>query len=150
MLKIYVAGILIVVAIVAIYWFGVRESQEVIETEQQEVVGDEAPAPVMKLATMVTSTDDGYSHKEVSITKGNTVIFKNDSSRAVWTASAMHPTHLVYPGTDIKDCNTEKVMFDACVGIEPGEEWEFQFNEVGEWGYHDHLRPSNYGKVIVE
>ena len=111
--------------------------------------------PMMEEPTFLTVvySDEGYSPKELRIKKGEIVTFKNESSQPMWTASAIHPSHTVYPGTDIKNCQnamTVDVMFDSCDGISMGSVWKFQFNEVGEWGYHDHLRASHWGKVIVE
>jgi hypothetical protein len=59
----------------------------------------------------------------------------------------------VYPKTDIKNCGDDtmmRMMFDACAGTSAGSSWMFQFNETGSWGYHNHLRPNHWGKVIVE
>lgn len=96
--------------------------------------------------------DGGYSPGELKIKKGEAVTFKNESSQPMWTASAIHPTHGVYPGTSIAKCSSVPMgeMFDSCAGTSVGSTWMFQFNEAGEWGYHNHLRPNHWGKVIVE
>ena len=101
---------------------------------------------------MVVYTDEGYSPKELTIKKGDIVTFKNKSSTPMWTASVIHPIHEVYPGTSIQKCfNSQNgAMFDACVGTAIGENWKFQFNEVGEWGYHNHAGVNHTGKIIVE
>lgn len=103
-------------------------------------------------ATIITYTDSGFSPASITIKKGETVTFKNKSSRSFWPASAMHPTHTVYPGSDIKKCGTsdEPNIFDACHGIEQGAEWSFRFNNVGTWNYHDHLNASKYGSIVVQ
>ncbi len=102
--------------------------------------------------TEVIYTDSGFSPKEITVAKGATVVFKNESSSDFWPASAMHPTHTVYPGSDIKKCGTseEVNIFDACKGIAPGGSYSFIFNQVGKWDYHDHLRASNFGSIVVE
>tara|TARA_Y100000310_G_scaffold314332_1_gene363586 strand:+ start:451 stop:915 length:465 start_codon:yes stop_codon:yes gene_type:complete len=154
MTKIYIGGAFIILAIGAIYWFsstGTNEPEAVVQTEQQEEnTGNDVRPEGVKIARLVTITDEGYSPKELSLVAGEIVVFKNDSSRPVWTASAVHPTHTVYPESDIRDCNSDKVMFDSCSGVDPEGMWEFQFNEVGEWGYHNHLNPSNTGKITVQ
>jgi plastocyanin len=101
---------------------------------------------------MVLYSDEGYSPKELKIKKGETVTFQNESSQPMWTASAIHPNHTVYPGTDIKNCGSAPMgmMFDSCVGTSMGSSWMFQFSEAGSWGYHNHLRPTHTGKIIVE
>lgn len=100
----------------------------------------------------VTYTDSGYSPREVIILQGGTVTFENQSSRDMWPATAIHPTHTIYPGSHILKCKTAQQprMFDACQGIAQGESWSFIFQEVGNWGYHDHRNPSATGKIVVE
>src|SRR3989344_3681257 len=51
-------------------------------------------------------TDSGYTPNTITIKKGETVVWKNESSNSMWTASAMHPLHRVYPVTDISVCGT--------------------------------------------
>ncbi|MDA1337685.1 MAG: hypothetical protein O3C23_02925 [bacterium] len=100
----------------------------------------------------VTYTDSGYVPKEVTILQGTKVIFKNESSRFMWPATAIHPTHTIYPGSDILKCGTsiETQIFDACQPIGEGENWSFVFGEVGSWRYHDHLQVVHSGKITVE
>lgn len=85
----------------------------------------------------VEAGDGGFSPKEIKVKKGGEVVWVNKSSRAVWPASAIHPTHLIYPG------------FDAKKEINPGESYSFKFEKVGSWKYHDHLNPSSFGTVNV-
>ena len=102
---------------------------------------------------VVTYTDSGYSPKELTVKKGDIVTFTNMSSMPMWTASAIHPTHTVYSGTDIKNCGNPgmmDMMFDSCVSTPAGSSWTFQFNEAGPWGYHNHMQASHWGKVIVQ
>lgn len=103
-----------------------------------------ATTPVAKTVT-VTFSDAGYSPSGVTIKKGDSVMFKNGSATETWPASAMHPTHAVYPTTGGCIGST----FDACRGLAAGESWSFQFNEVGKWNYHDHLNPTKFGSVTV-
>ena len=108
--------------------------------------------PVVTGGNVVTLTDGGYVPSTLTIKKGDTVTFKNESSVAMWTASAMHPAHTGYSGTSLSEhCpDAANTSFDACRGYQPGESWSFTFNKVGSWGYHNHLSPSQWGKVIVE
>lgn len=99
------------------------------------------PAPVA-----VVYTDSGYAPVAVEIKVGDTVAFQNKSSQAMWTASAMHPTHAVYPVTG--GCIGS--AFDACKGVQPGDSWSFKFDVAGSWEYHDHLNPKYFGTVVVK
>lgn len=97
-------------------------------------------------------TNNGFVPKEIEITKGTKVTWVNESSNPSWPASAVHPTHRVYPGSGIEKCGTseEKNIFDACRNLKPGEKWSFTFNKVGEWYYHDHSNPSFTGEITVK
>ena len=100
----------------------------------------------------ITYTDQGYSPASINIKKGDTVVWKNQSSKDMWPASALHPTHTVYPGSGISKCNTaeQSAIFDACAPISPGSSWSFKFLQVGSWKFHDHLSTTNFGTVNVE
>ena len=69
-----------------------------------------------------------------------------------WPASALHPTHTVYPGSDIQKCGTSEgdKIFDSCTGLNKGESFSFTFNEKGDWRYHDHLNPNLNGVITVQ
>ncbi|MFH1769619.1 MAG: hypothetical protein ABH833_03055 [Parcubacteria group bacterium] len=102
----------------------------------------------------VKYTDIGYSPQTVRIQKGDTVVFNNQSTQDLWTASDVHPTHTAYPNSGIEKCDLEEsereVVFDSCIGKIPGLAWTFTFDELGEWSYHNHLSPSHKGTIIVE
>jgi len=96
--------------------------------------------------SVITYTDDGYSPTDLEIKAGETVTFKNESSQSMWPASAMHPTHKEYPTTG--GCLGS--AFDACMGVQPGDSWSFKFGIAGNWKYHDHLSPKNFGAITVK
>jgi len=98
---------------------------------------------------VVFYSDEGFSPKNVTIRQGRKVVFVNKGSLDMWVGSAMHPTHEVYDGTSLNDhCpNEDSSAFDQC---EVGLEYSFTFDQVGEWGYHNHSHASHFGKVIVE
>lgn len=159
-----VLTILIIAAIIVIGFIVLRGPAEApIEPlgEEEESVSNEVPAPGSEgtpemvvtgenATQVITYTDSGYSPSPITIKAGDTVTWRNQSSRTMWTASAIHPTHKVYPGSDIQKCGSGEVIFDACQGIAPGAEWSFTFTNAGTWGYHNHLQASHTGKVIVE
>jgi len=96
-------------------------------------------------------TSNGFSPKELTINQGDTVTWINKDTNEHWPASAMHPTHEVYPGSSITKCGTDEqdLIFDSCKGLKQDEEWSFTFDEKGTWNYHDHLVSGLYGKIIV-
>ncbi len=96
----------------------------------------------------VEITSSGFNPAELKVKVGDTVTWINKNTDTHWPASAMHPTHKVYP--EAGGCIGSK--FDACKGLAPGDSWSFTFNQVGSWGYHDHLNPGPpfFGKIIVK
>lgn len=112
----------------------------------------EGPAAAPAQSNIVSYTGSGYSPATLRVTAGTTVTFRNNGSGEMWPASAVHPTHKVYPGSGIEKCGTseESKIFDACRGIAPGSAWSFKFDQVGSWNYHNHLNPSFRGTIVVE
>ena len=96
--------------------------------------------------SVITYTDAGYSPSALEIKAGETVTFKNESQQSMWPASAMHPAHKEYPTTG--GCLGS--AFDACMGVQPGDDWSFKFDIAGNWKYHDHLSRKNFGAITVK
>lgn len=115
----------------------------------QEGNTGETPSASQKV---IVYSDAGYSPSPLTIKVGDTVIFKNQSSQNMWTASGMHPTHLLYSGTSLSEhCpDLANTSFDACKETSPGASWSFTFTKAGTWPYHDHLHPTLFGKIVVE
>lgn len=95
------------------------------------------PPPPPSGPVEISMTDSGFSPATLTVKKGSTVVFKNNSTKARWPASAPHPTHTDYPG------------FDPKGPLAAGESWSFKFDQVGIWKYHDHLQPTLFGSVTV-
>lgn len=87
-----------------------------------------------RVQSEVNLTDQGFSPATITVKKGETVKFTNKSSSQMWVASDPHPTHTDYPGFD------ELQMADS---------YSFTFDNVGTWGFHNHLNPSTKGTVVV-
>jgi plastocyanin len=121
------AGVGIAVAGMGV-WFFLQNNEEQI-SEQPEVLGEPA--------VTIVRTKEGYEPKEVTINKGDIVLWVNQSGDFHWPASDLHPTHGVYP------------EFDPLRPIASGEEWKFKFDEVGVWKYHDHIRANKTGTITV-
>ncbi len=102
-------------------------------------------------AVTIHMYDDHYEPTNITIEAGTTVVFENKGDKEHWPASNIHPTHTLYPGSNIDKCGTEKEenIFDACRGIGTGEEYSFVFTQAGSWKYHDHLFPNLKGTIVV-
>ncbi len=165
--KIIIAVIVILVVVISGYFLfksGYQPTSSVSQPLNEQVNSQEISQPPVEqtpdetqnteTGNIITYTDSGYSPNTITIKNGQTVIFKNQSSKSMWPASAMHPTHRLYDGTSIEEhCSGTRVTsssFDACSGVQPGNSWSFRFNKTGSWKYHDHLSPTNFGAIIVE
>jgi len=159
-----IIGILIVLAlIILIFAFGSTGNQNNVQEKQESpsvvipIVGSGEVEETTNTGSESSSTHDieitssGFSPKTLEINAGDTVTWTNKDSRNHWPASAIHPTHTVYPGSSISKCGTsaESEIFDACNGLSAGESYSFTFNEKGTWKYHDHLSISRTGTIIV-
>lgn len=96
---------------------------------------DDSDKPIVK---SVTYTNTGFSPSTITIKKGETVKFTNQSDTSMWVASDPHPTHTILS------------EFDEKISVGKGASYEFEFEKVGTWGYHNHFSPSKIGTVIVE
>jgi plastocyanin len=131
--------------------------EEPVEEEPEQPVEEEPveeePEEEMMDNTIEFTSANGYEPNEITISVGDVVTFVNkDPTKTTWPASDIHPTHTVYPESNINKCGTEDApnIFDACKGLQENEEYSFIFNEAGEWEYHDHLSAGKKGTIIVE
>lgn len=87
----------------------------------------------------ITYNGTGYLPKTVTVKKGDSVTFVNESDGGMSTASDPHPSHSIYP------------EFDQYKSSQRGQKsYTFVFDKVGTWGYHNHLNSSAVGTVVVE
>lgn len=86
---------------------------------------------------VINMTKNGFSPREITINKGESVIFLNNDTKNRWPASNIHPSHRIYP------------EFDPKTPVEVGKKWGFAFNRPGSWRFHDHLFPEYTGFINV-
>ena len=82
-------------------------------------------------------TEEGYVPSNITINKGEAIVFSSEIEGLYWPASNIHPTHALYR------------EFDAREPLESNETWAFVFERVGEWKIHDHLNPVYKGVIRV-
>jgi plastocyanin len=167
--KVIVVIIIVILVALGAWWFFTQTNQSQVNNQQDTQLNDsENPEaqtnndnPLVDVEVdinppaathEITYTNSGYSPANLTIKKGDTVRFKNSSTKEMWPASAMHPTHAVYSGTSLQQhCpDNENDDFDACKGITAGQSWEFTFKKTGAWNYHDHISSGFFGKITVE
>jgi plastocyanin len=92
-------------------------------------------------ANTITYTDSGYNPQSLTINSGETITWVNDSSATAQIGSDNHPSH---------NNNRELTGNEFVIELAPGESAKVQLTKTGEWGYHNHLKPSVTGTIIVE
>jgi plastocyanin len=101
--------------------------------------------------TTIHYTASGFSPKNVTIARGSTVTFVNDTSGAMWVASDVHPTHTEFDGTDrATHCSGSyagPTPFDQC---QNGSTYSFVFNKAGSFTFHNHSAAQFGGTVTVQ
>jgi len=97
--------------------------------------------------TLVSYTDNGFEPTGVTLEKGQTIRFTNNSTEDLWVAATPDSgTH--YPQGTLSICGQSAL--DSCGGIARGEFWEFTFNAAGSWSYQNNGNPTNAGVVLVK
>lgn len=126
-----------------VYFFVTRNADSVVVYEAKSVM---TPTPIALQEKDVVYTDAGFSPKTLTIKKGTTVSFKNESSHKMHVASDPHPKHDAYPTKGGCVGST----FDICTAISPSQSWSFTFDAIGTWSYHNDVNPSEDGTIIVQ
>lgn len=116
--------------------------QDTADIPAPEIESEPDPLPSANRSTNnrinVSFTIDGFSPANVEISKGTTIIFTNDSTKPMWVASDNHPHHDILPELDQKGVAM------------PTETYEFTFDKLGSWPYHNHLIPTQKGTITVK
>lgn len=84
----------------------------------------------------ITYTDDGFSPDTITVKSGTTITVKNDSSSALQFSSDPHPSHTTEPELNLST-------------LSPGKSTTFTANQVGTFGFHNHLNEDETGTLIV-
>ena len=94
---------------------------------------------------LVSYAAGGFEPAKLTIKKGDTVRFTNNSSNNVWIAA--NGTNVqIYPRTRAV-CGSSDL--DSCEPFEPMDFWEFTFDVAGEWEVVNNLDKSKSGVIQV-
>ncbi len=85
---------------------------------------------------VIHMTDTGFEPKTITISKGTEVTFENTGKKPHWPVVDINPSY-------------SYSAFDAKKEIAVGKEWDFTFNRVGTWNFHDLSNPDLTGVIIV-
>lgn len=88
-------------------------------------------------AITVILTSTGFIPSEITVKKGERIIWINKSGKTATINSDNHPTHLLYPFLNLGEFNT-------------GSSVQAVFNSIGTFTYHNHYQPSEKGTITVK
>lgn len=127
--------ILVILLVAGVGFFALKGNKR--NNSSQEVVQEtsEARSGESVEENTVIYTELGFSPNNLTVEKGTTVTFVNNSGKPMWVASDPHPVH------------TDHSAFDQLSG---GKEYSFTFGDPGSYRYHNHLVPTDTGVAIVE
>lgn len=114
-----------------------RNNSQVSSKAPSEEATKAKDAMMAKEETVVTVTKNAFNPQSVTVKAGTKVVWKNESGAMANVSSAIHPTHQVYPSL-----NLDNFVNDSQVSL--------VFDKPGTYKYHDHLRPSLTGTVVVK
>lgn len=114
-----------------------KSTSQPVSTPESTVSSALSVTPIVS-ASVIKYTDNGFDPKTITVKAGSPVTFVNESSKQMWVASNPHPVH------------TDLTGFDMKKGVAQGGTYTFTFTKAGNWGFHDHLNPSDTGVVVAE
>ncbi|MCH8821428.1 cupredoxin domain-containing protein [Patescibacteria group bacterium] len=153
-----IIGVIIVVVIGAFAWFFFASNQTKTQDSAATTTKAEPESTMtssedqndndltgqkneIKEGSTVTYSDSGFSPQSVTVKSGENITWVNDSNSTVQVGSANHPTHTI---------NQQMTGDEFVIELAPGESETVQLTKTGNWGYHDHLKPSMTGSITVE
>lgn len=117
-----------------------ESSPTVNEGEEQTSTGASAgdSDEVVAVENLVLIENNEFVPATLTVKKGTTVTWTNKDQAEHWVVSDPHPTH-----SDLPEMDSKK-------GLLQNETYQFTFNKVGEFNYHDEKNTTITGTVIVE
>lgn len=90
---------------------------------------------------VIAYRDDQFSPACITVTRGTTITWRNESNRTVEVGANDHPSH-----SGNKELSDDKFVMN----VPAGGEATSTVTSPGEHPYHDHISPGAEGMVIVE
>jgi plastocyanin len=132
-------GIAVILLIVGVaVMFAIKRGNAPPAATSVEENVTEAPsvtAALQEPAVMITAK--GFEPQTLTVKSNTTVTWTNKSGGVANVSSANHPTHLLYPPLNLGN-------------VEDGKTVSLSFDTPGTYTYHNHLNPTQFGKIIVE
>lgn len=149
-MKSTIIGIVVVVLAAAGWWYFTNRAPAPVAqapvTNTATTPGQSAPMQVT-----VTYSANGFFPSTITVAKGGTVTFVNQSGQRMWVASDPHPNHQGYDGTTrAQHCAADYTgakPFDQCSST---DSYSFTFGKSGSWSYHNHSNDNDVGTIVVQ
>ncbi|MEK7570861.1 MAG: cupredoxin domain-containing protein [Patescibacteria group bacterium] len=127
----------IVYGLIYYFVFAGKDSYDVNQAGQYESPTTTEQTIAPQEQTVITLTASGFTPANITITKGTTVTWKNESGKDATVNSDAHPTHTKYSPLNLGN-------------FSDGDTLTLPFNESGTYGYHNHFNASEQGTIIVQ
>lgn len=136
--KIVIGIIIALIIIVVAGWLflDVWQHSSTSDNRQAQTSGNQTQPENAVAAATITYTDSGFAPEQTTVKAGDTIRIVNQSSGGLEFSSDNHPTHTLDP----------ELNMDT---IDPGKDQMLKVTRTGTWGYHNHLKASDTGKITV-
>ena len=94
---------------------------------------------------LVSYTDSGFEPATLTLQKGQTVRFTNNSSHDLWVGELTKTNTADNP--NISNCG--ETPFNSCKVLKPGEFWEYTFYTTGTFDYQDNEHTSSQASIVI-
>lgn len=109
--------------------------------QQTSPTTTQTPETTQQAQITITYSSTGFSPSTVTVKSGGKITWVNKSGKQVQIGANPHPIHTG---------NREVSGGEFTLNLQPGEEKTVVVSKVGTFGYHNHLRPSEEGTIVVE
>ena len=115
-------------------------SPEITDTEEQTNTntGANEADEVVPVENLVLIENGKFSPQKMTVAQGTTITWTNKEEDKHWIISDPHPTH-----SDLPELDSGEALLQ-------NETYQFTFDKIGEWNYHDKLNTTITGTVVVE
>ncbi len=152
-IELLVGAAIVALVLLGVYVFAPRASHSVPPVERG-IIEPPPMTPELKARIeastgfqhLVSYTQRGFEPATLTVQKGETVRFANNNAGVQLWIAATTDSGALYPGAG--DCAQSD--FDSCVGLVPGEFWEFTFDTAGTWSFKNNADGAHAGVITVK
>ena len=131
--KVIIIGTIVAIVVVAAIVLVTKSGK----TSNEQAASTSSSTSASTAAATITYGSNGFSPGTVTLKSGQTLAITNSSNQEIQMDSDPHPTH-----TDNPELNVGSIA--------AGQTKTVTLTKVGNWGYHNHLDPSQTGRIVVQ